>query len=66
MIINLDEAIARSIARAEALPVAVIPEGLYVVPYCSPSDRSEVTGSGEPISRLTGVAGRTEGCRKPH
>jgi hypothetical protein len=39
MIINLDEAIARSIARAEALPVAVILEGLYVVPYCSPSDR---------------------------
>jgi hypothetical protein len=30
---NLDETIARSIARAEDPCVAVIPEGPYVVPY---------------------------------
>ncbi len=34
MITDLDEAIARSIARAEDPCVAVIPEGPYVVPYC--------------------------------
>src|SRR5580693_9529262 len=31
---NLEETIARSIARAEDPCVAVIPEGPYVVPYC--------------------------------
>jgi lactate racemase len=33
MIADLDEAIVRSIARAEDRCVAVIPEGPYVVPY---------------------------------
>ena len=37
MIANVDEAVARSIARANDPSVVVIPEGPYVVPYFDPT-----------------------------
>ena len=42
MIDNVDEAVARSIARANDPAVAVIPEGPYVVPYCEQAQSPDV------------------------
>jgi hypothetical protein len=75
MIADLDETIARSIARAEDRWVAVIPERPYVVPIRRgvsgankqpPKCGSRLTGAarGKAPARLTGVASRIEARRK--
>ena len=54
---NLDETIARSMARAEDPCVAVIPEGPYLVPYCDAGQASDRPPN--EYSAPSGFGGRT-------